>query len=174
MGLQNQRAWRCACDCGTIKNVLQGSLISGNTTSCGCSRRQHGASHTKTYFVWRSMRSRCHQPSSRTFRLYGARGIKVCHRWHTFGNFLKDMGEAPSGMSLDRTDNNKGYSKKNCRWVFQLQQCANMRTNHLLTYKGRTLHVSGWARLLGIKIPTIFARLRLGFPIRRVLQVKNG
>ncbi len=167
----NQRVWRCTCDCGAVRNVVQGCLTEGNTQSCGCKRRQHGASHTRIYFVWRSMVSRCHQTSSRNFRLYGARGIKVCRRWRKFKNFLEDMGTPVKGLSLERINNDKGYSKKNCKWASRMEQCSNMRTNHLLTYKGRTLHVSGWARLHGIKVPTVFARLRRGLPLSRVLQV---
>ncbi len=172
-GPKGQRIWHCMCECGKEINTRQCGLMSGNTKSCGCSRRRHNASHTKTYFVWRSMISRCYQPSSQVFHLYGARGIRVCRRWRKFENFLYDMGKAPSGFSLDRIDNNRGYNKKNCRWASQLQQCGNMRTNHMITYRGRTLHASGWARSLGIKVPTIFARLRRGLPIKRVLERKQ-
>ena len=75
----------------------------------------------------------------------------MCDEWlNSFETFLADMGTQPPNTSLDRIDNNGPYSKANCRWADQFQQCANKRTNRLLTLNGRTQHVEQWARELGI------------------------
>lgn len=83
-------------------------------------------SRTPTWYSWYNMRKRCREVNSPDYARYGGRGIKVCKRWNeSFLAFLKDMGERPPGMTLDRKDNDKGYTKKNCRWATQKEQVAN-------------------------------------------------
>ena len=114
----------CKCDCGNTEEfgVFTGNLGKGHTTSCGCvqkeNRIKHGLSKSRTNAIYRNMVQRCHNPNKDIYIEYGAKGIKVCDRWlESFENFLEDMGEVPEGLSLDRKDNNFGYSKDNCRWV---------------------------------------------------------
>jgi len=75
------------------------------------------------------MRTRCRNPNSQDYALYGGRGILVCDHWLSFENFLADMGERQTGMTLDRHPNNDGnYEPNNCRWVTQQAQVRNRRT----------------------------------------------
>lgn len=91
---------------------------------------KHGMLGTKEHLCWGSMKSRCGSPTNKDYDNYGGRGIKVCSRWlNSFTNFLADMGPAPSPRHfLDRIDNNKGYSLKNCRWVTIVESGRNRRT----------------------------------------------
>jgi len=73
------------------------------------------------------MIERCEKPKNPYFKHYGGRGITVCERWHTFVNFLADMGEPPSELSLDRINNDGNYEKSNCRWATWTQQANNKR-----------------------------------------------
>ena len=77
------------------------------------------------------MVKRCTQKNDKTYKSYGAKGITICDRWlekpYGFKNFIEDMGPKPEGTSLDRIDNNKGYSPDNCRWATYSQQSYNRK-----------------------------------------------
>lgn len=73
------------------------------------------------------MIQRCANPKNIAYPYYGGRGITVCARWQSFPNFLEDMGERPPGTTIDRRDNEKGYSKDNCRWATRQEQDGNKR-----------------------------------------------
>lgn len=127
--------WKCLCDCGNEAIVRGYCLRNGHTKSCGClsketknTRHGHGyKGQSLTYRTWSGMLQRCINPNNSKFDAYGGRGIGVDERWKDFINFLEDMGERPEGMSLDRIDNDKGYSKENCRWVTKDVQVYNQR-----------------------------------------------
>lgn len=133
--------WLCRCDCGSPEKRVNGqSLRKGVSSSCGCEQRRiasltnykHGhavrGKSSRTHGIWTGMLNRCRSPGNSAWKDYGGRGIKVCDRWNDFINFLEDMGEAPTGMSLDRfPDKNGNYEPGNCRWATSKQQAANRR-----------------------------------------------
>ena len=116
--------WLCQCDCGNTSIVQGCNLRSGNSNSCRC---YHHESNTPTWTCWKNMHQRCANPNHNSYKHYGGRGIAVCDRWYEFANFLADMGERPVGLSLDRIDNDAGYSPDNCRWATSQQQAKNRR-----------------------------------------------
>ena len=98
------------------------------------------------------------------YKDYGGKGIKVCERWNTFENFLKDMGERPGKKySLDRIDLNKDYCPENCRWATHFEQARNRSLCVYLTINGKRQTVKEWALEVGIKRQTIERRLKLGW-----------
>lgn len=132
--------WMCACECGSLHRVNGKTLRTGETSSCGCWRREHTkralharhgharkSGNSATYRCWKNMLMRCLDPKNRDYRHYGGRGIGVCERWRTFDNFLADMGVKPNGLTIDRIDNDRGYEPGNCRWVTQGENNKNRR-----------------------------------------------
>lgn len=85
-------------------------------------------SNTRTYHIWENMKQRCNNPKANGYSYYGGRGIALCKRWHSFDNFLADMGEVPMGdYSIDRIYTNGNYTPENCRWSDRRAQSINTR-----------------------------------------------
>jgi hypothetical protein len=117
-------------------------------------------SKTAIHHVWRTMLDRCYNPNANQYEDYGGRGIKVCKEWHQFENFFAEMGGQPyKGATIDRIDNNKGYSEDNCKWSSRWGQARNKRNNRLVTAFGKTQTVTDWAVEYGMPPRTLFNRL---------------
>lgn len=115
----------------------------------------HGMRNCREYKIWEGMKYRCLNPKAVNFRNYGGRGITVCTKWLTFEGFFEDMGSA-DGRCLDRIDNDKGYSKENCRWVTPGENSRNRRDNVLAD--GKTM--SEWSRETGLSEQLIHYRIK--------------
>lgn len=130
-----------------------------------------GGFESPTHMAWRAMKRRCSNKNCNSYPNYGGRGIKVCERWNSFVNFLEDMGEVPTGLTLDRyPDNNGNYEPSNCRWATRNQQVRNTRLSQLISYKGQTKSVWDWAEEVGIKAKTIKKRLASGWSVEKSFE----
>lgn len=122
--------------------------------------RTHGKSRTKFWYVWCAMRNRCRNKNRKDYKHYGGRGITVDPHWNSFENFETDMGPTyKEGLELDRINNDKGYSKENCRWSTRAEQLQNYRKNHNLTYKGKTMSLTMWSKAIGMNYSTLRSRI---------------
>lgn len=127
----------------------------------------------KLHSVWRSMLARCSNPNLDKFRYYGGRGITVCDEWKADYLSFRTWAHANAyaeGLTIERVDNDSGYSPGNCRWVDRKMQARNRRTSRLITHRGRTQTQAAWADETGISQTLIHARLnKLGWPVERAL-----
>lgn len=172
----NRTAWECLCDCGSITRSSTTKLVNGSKKSCGClevenqeSLLKHGMYGTRAYRIWQNMKTRCLNKECEFFPLYGGRGITICEKWMSFEGFYEDMGEPPENATIDRLDNDLGYTKENCRWRTMKEQANNRSTNIDVTFGGETKTLKQWAEYFGLKYTTTYWRYKKGWPIDRVL-----
>lgn len=177
---KGQLYWLCKCDCGSDRYVSGSHLRRGLSKSCGClsadTTREmsvtHGKSKSGIYAVWCAMIARCHNPKNQAYQRYGARGIAVCEAWQTsFEAFHADMGDPPTSRhTLDRIDNDKGYSLGNCRWAVRTQQNRNRRDNVILSLNGQSMCISAWEERMGYPPNAIGRRIRdYGWSVERAI-----
>lgn len=162
----SRRMWLCRCECGAETSVAGNNLTTGHTTSCGSKNHQsnyHGMTNTPIYHVWENMIARCTNESHPSWKDYGGRGITVCKEWMDFTVFHNDMRENyRHGLTIDREDNNAGYSKENCRWITATEQQLNTRRVRRLTIGGVTMVAKQWSRKTGVCYTTLLHRLNQG------------
>lgn len=171
---RSSRIWECLCQCGNRSLVPSNRLNSGKTKSCGCLKKTSNIKHNMhkscEYNAWRAMRERCLSKSRHYWDYYGSRGIGVCDRWNKFENFYADMGKRPSNKhSLDRIDNNRGYSPDNCRWATRTEQMRNTRGCSFLTWQGKTKTLTEWSIETGIDNDTIRYRITHGWSVHEAM-----
>lgn len=160
--------WNCVCDCGNKTVVRGANLKNGAVKSCGCLvhreslQKTHGKSHTRLYYTWAGMKARCNNPKSKSYKDYGARGIKVCNEWeHNFQAFY-DWAIA-SGytdeLTIERIDNSIGYSPQNCMWITKSEQSAHRRSCVIIEYDGRQQNLMQWCNELGLNYKRVHDRI---------------
>ena len=126
----------------------------------------HGKCGTRLYNIFQGMKKRCYNKHRKDFYEYGGRGISICDEWlndfQTFYDWSMSNGY-DDNLTIDRIDNDKGYSPANCRWVDIKTQSNNTRKNVYLGYNGETMTLAEWSRKLNINRNTLKARYRKGW-----------
>ena len=167
-----QSRWMCDCDCGKRKKnpVKSYDLISGKVQSCGCryvesnkgKNATHGKTGTRLYRIWSSMKQRCNYPHSIAYGIYGGAGISVCEEWNNFQAFY-DWAMASGysdNLTIDRIENDKGYSPENCRWATMTEQQNNRTNNIRVSIAGEEKTISEWSAVAGIPSATLAWRVK--------------
>lgn len=176
--------WLFRCDCGAEHVAVGAAVRSGNTKSCGCLNAEklrttsvkhghaRGGAKTAEYRTWINIVQRCTNPNRPDFERYGGRGITVCDRWReSYEAFAQDMGPRPSSRhTLDRRDNNKGYTPDNCRWVEHKVQARNKRNNRLVSFMGRKISLAEACELADAPYGRVVQRMRRGEIFEQAIQ----
>lgn len=172
-------AWRCVCTCGQQVVVPGQRLRRGKRKACGVNghvwainlRGGMTALHPAEYSVWEKMHARCHYKKHKNYKNYGGRGIKICERWHTFKNFLADMGARPKGLTIERIDTNGDYEPTNCRWATFAEQRRNQRRSIFVEYEGERLLLMDLCAKLGLSRGIVYGRLKSRWTLEDALLV---
>jgi len=161
--------WLCRCDCGNTCAAFGDNLVTENTRSCGCLRREtttiqktkHGLFHTALWDCWQHMVQRCTNPKVARYPAYGGRGIRVCdRRLRSIVAFSEDMGPMPSPKhQIDRIDNDGNYEPENCRWATRTQQARNRRTSKRIVVNGESITLAEASERFGINYGTLRSRI---------------
>lgn len=170
----------CVCVCRKKVAVQKYQLAYGKTKSCGClktvgHRRTHGMSGSRVYKAWCQMIRRCRNPKDSSYPRYGGRGIRVCRRWLKFENFLADMGPRPSDRAtggrctIERRDNDGGYSPSNCKWATYKEQSRNRRLTKFVNLFGRRRTLGEWCEIFKKPYGLVHGRVKAGMTYERAL-----
>lgn len=175
----------CRCDCGRKVSVIPTNLANGTIKSCGNSQcphhrsliTTHGLSNDRLYRIWRGMKERCYNPKNQGWPTYGGRGIDICDEWiddlFAFREWALSHGYADN-LSIDRIDNDRGYSPDNCRWATAKEQANNQHPRYTFSKKpdytphkrkiiweinGETKSGLDWCKQYGMSMPFVKYRI---------------
>lgn len=171
-----QAIWEWRCDCGQMTHALGYNVMRGLTSSCGClqqeNRVKHGMYKTRAYRAWLGMKARVAGNGDMSVKHYVERGIKVCPEWQdNFVAFFDAMEECPTGMELDRIDNDGNYEPGNCRWATRTQQMANTRRTHIVICYGDHVCLSEACRRMRISYRTVMKRMARGMSAQQAISL---
>lgn len=136
-------------------------------------KSHHNKSGTRLYRIFENMLARCYRPSNKSYKYCGAKGITICDEWlknkSKFFEWAENNGYNKN-LTIDRIDNQKGYSPDNCRWVDRKTQDRNRTSNVFITYNGETLCRADWEKRLGFRLGLLKQRIDwLGWSIEKAL-----
>lgn len=174
--------WICECECGNVVSIRSDRLISGNTHSCGCYKRESDRRNvqnvpaykkfkeqgikvggTRLYGIWQNMKARCYNKNNARYSSYGGRGVKVCEEWlNDYMAFYKWAMESgyEDNLTIDRINVNGNYAPNNCRWATNVQQSCNRRTNIFITIGNTTKSLKEWCDIFELPYKTVNARYK--------------
>lgn len=164
----NQTVLLCLCDCGSMTTGISTAIKRGTKKSCGCiksagistANKTHGMSNTRIYRTWAKMIQRCSN-ESKDSHIYLLKGITFDPSWGKFENFYNDMKDGyDDTKTIDRIDNDLGYTKENCRWATRLEQSRNKSTNLKINYGGVVAPLSVHAENHGLNRHIVWFRYK--------------
>lgn len=180
---QRQRCAKWRCDCGNEIEIEVGHVRKGISQSCGCLRdekireacRTHGLTKHPLHITWQCMKERCLQVRSKSYYIYGGRGITICDEWRNDFKVFFDWAIAnrwEKGLDIDRINTNGNYEPINCRFVTRKENQNNRRNNVRITYNGQTKTLMQWSESTGLSYSSLQYRVKNNFSADRIFLQK--
>lgn len=181
LNLHNEMLWECECECG--ERIIKTSYLLRNDKNPKCKKcanKQIGDKNRK-YIIYSkrlhecyvNMKTRCYNQNSKSYYLYGMRGIKVCDEWKNNYSLFQDWALKngyEENLTLDRINNNGNYCPENCRWVDRIIQANNRKSNLYLTFNGVTDTLANWCRTLKLNYKKVQDRLYKNMTLEQIVQ----
>jgi hypothetical protein len=166
-GKYSGRRFMAKCECGKIKSVNKRAVIRGRVKSCGCLQKEHATRHglsmEKIYGVYRGMLQRCYDKKHWLYPRYGGRGITVCNEWkqdiHAFVKWAIENGYK-KGLTIERKNNDLGYSSENCTFVSLRQNLNNTSKTIFLHVCGQKISLQNASRKYEIRSDVLYQRIK--------------
>lgn len=187
---RREKLWLCKCDCGNEKITPTSYLTSGDTSSCGCYRKESELNnlskfwkkssikkeYPRLYRIWIGMKTRCYNKNDKSYRYYGARNIKVCNDWKN--NFIRFKDWAISNgykddLTIDRINVDGNYEPQNCRWITIQEQNNNKRNTIIVTLNRETNNIKYFSDKYNIEPQKIRDRIKSNYSDDIILQKGN-
>lgn len=174
--MKGKKYFKCKCDCGNKVIRRIDHLVRNESKSCGCivgKQGTHLKTNTRLYETYCGMKKRCYNKKSKSYKHYGAKGIKVCNEWlEDFSNFYDwaYKNGYNDELTIDRINVNKGYSPENCKWSTRQEQSYNKTTTHYFEYKNERKSIAEWSKITGIKSATLLYRINHNWDKNRVIE----
>lgn len=180
--------FNCKCDCGNIVTVRGRHLRYGHVNSCGCLEKEnlerihqeqitHNESKSRLYNIWNGMHQRCENKNNSRYSDYGMRGISVSEKWKHYESF-KEWAIShgyKNDLTIERIDNDLGYSPENCCWIPMEEQAGNKRTNRVFIINGDKFTIAKLAEKYGIPYQTLWARLNVyHWPVEKAITASTS
>lgn len=181
--------WICRCDCGTVREVYEDTILSGASKSCGCYKKEllscrettHSMTHTRIYNIYHNMLQRCYNSNNNRYKDYGGRGITICESWMCENGFMNFYQWAinngyKENLTIDRINRDGNYEPANCRWVTKKEQDCNKRNNIFFEFCGIKKCLKEWVTLMNWNYSKYSARAyrkTTVFNEEEINQIKN-
>ena len=175
--------WLFKCDCGNEKVIDKYSVMRGLTTSCGCYHKEqdikkhtkHGLCKHSLFSKWQDIKNRCYNKNRNKYKIYGARGIKICDEWaNDFENFYKwaISNGWKEHLTIERINVNGNYEPSNCCWIPFKEQAKNKTTSHLITINGKTRNLCYWLKKYGVNDSSYYYKRKKGLTDEQIFLRK--
>lgn len=186
----------CRCSCGAVTTPIFSNLRKGATTRCNpCAKKKAGGTQAIYADICPDRRhrrrllgrmyaaiTRCTDPTSLQYPIYGGRGIAVCGAWLAdkrvwLAYLLTLPGWDDPKATLDRIDNDRGYEPGNLRFVSHRKQQNNKRQTVWVEYGGKRMSATEFHREHAPNFAyaaTIINALRRGETPEQIVERSRG